>query len=609
MSPPAPVQPALGVKQTIQARHGVATYVPQGYTIKIINTYGKQVVDTWAFALHAPPEDADIDKGEKKGEVKNKEGESTASEQKIEDAVENSGKTATGNGEDANPEKAENPTSEEPKEKPEEETEDISDEVNDTAQDASAGFKEENVEPQDKAEEKTEDLAPRKADGIKDNAEKTNTAATEGGEKATEKAPDSADESTQKKSRWSAYIPSLQRAKTQSKKKEKPEDSTNEEKTTTTTTTTKSWSEYLGVGGGQKEGSSSNTNSQQKGWSAYIPSGQAFSSYIPSKEALSAFAGSHHRDPTKSYAEQLYDFSKTPVGAASLSAATGSGYAGSLYAAYKAYEQTAGDSDVPAMEYMSMMHTRASTLHLSPRVGDTLVSNLRAPLLTVVEDTSPGSHDTLIAACDPQRYKELGVEKWEEHGSCSENCVLALKEINERSGLKGKRAIGSDVTVNTVPAPLNLFMNIPWTQKGDISFEEPKTKRGDYIKFRAERDVVVVMSACPQDVLAINGHKPMVAHFVVESSSSEDMKEARAKEQESESILAKARRRMSSRDRVPKAKQQGASVEAAPAEPPKPKEPPNVQSPVNHPRPGRKAPRKLEKRSSASQSPAPAAKA
>lgn len=57
-----------------------------------------------------------------------------------------------------------------------------------------------------------------------------------------------------------------------------------------------------------------------KGWSAYLPSGFGFTSYLPStKGALSAFASSHHRDPNKSYAEQLYEFSKTPVGAASLS--------------------------------------------------------------------------------------------------------------------------------------------------------------------------------------------------------------------------------------------------------------------------------------------------
>lgn len=41
--------------QTIPARHGVATFVPKGQTIKIVNTSGTQVIDTWAFALPAPP--------------------------------------------------------------------------------------------------------------------------------------------------------------------------------------------------------------------------------------------------------------------------------------------------------------------------------------------------------------------------------------------------------------------------------------------------------------------------------------------------------------------------------------------------------------------------
>jgi len=225
------------------------------------------------------------------------------------------------------------------------------------------------------------------------------------------------------------------------------------------------------------------------------------------------------------------------------SAATGSGYAGSLYAAYKAYDQADAAAAEPPMEYMSMQHSHACTLHLSPRVGDTMVSNLRASIMTLVEDTSSSIHDTLIAACDPQRYKELGVDKWEEHGSCAENLVFALKEINDKSGLKGRKAIGRDVTVNMVPAPLNLFMNIPWTQEGDISFEASKSKRGGHVKFRAERDIVVVMSACPQDVLPINGGKPMVAHFVVESGSEEDRKAAEEKDKEAQKIIEKARLR------------------------------------------------------------------
>ena len=34
---------------TIPARRGKATYLRQGQSIRIINTHGEQVVDTWAF--------------------------------------------------------------------------------------------------------------------------------------------------------------------------------------------------------------------------------------------------------------------------------------------------------------------------------------------------------------------------------------------------------------------------------------------------------------------------------------------------------------------------------------------------------------------------------
>lgn len=94
--------------------------------------------------------------------------------------------------------------------------------------------------------------------------------------------------------------------------------------------------------------------------------------------------------------------------------------------------------------------------------------------------------------------------------------MLALEELNKRAGLKGAKAVGADLTINTVPAPLNLFMNIPWDDSGNVSFEAPKCKKNDYVRLKAERDVVVVMSSCPQDILAINNHEPTDAHFLVE---------------------------------------------------------------------------------------------
>lgn len=73
--------------QTIPARHGVATYVPAGQVIKIINSSGSQVIDTWAFALPKPdPKKSDGEKqeeGEKKdGKSEQKGGEEPKAEEK-----------------------------------------------------------------------------------------------------------------------------------------------------------------------------------------------------------------------------------------------------------------------------------------------------------------------------------------------------------------------------------------------------------------------------------------------------------------------------------------------------------------------------------------------
>ena len=43
-------------------------------------------------------------------------------------------------------------------------------------------------------------------------------------------------------------------------------------------------------------------------------------------------------------------------------------------------------------------------------VGDVFVTNQRRPILTLLEDTSPGVHDTLMSACDRYRYDLLGCE-------------------------------------------------------------------------------------------------------------------------------------------------------------------------------------------------------
>lgn len=145
-------------------------------------------------------------------------------------------------------------------------------------------------------------------------------------------------------------------------------------------------------------------------------------------------------------------------------------------------------------EFTSMEHTRSCLEKLIPAVGDNLFTNRRRPILAVVEDTSPGVHDTLHAACDVDRYRLLGHQGY--HDNCVDNFRKALADL----GLE----------TSHIPSPFNMFERVVVTggqnPGGWLEIQPPLSQPGDYMLLRAELDnVVVVLSACPQDMSLTNG--------------------------------------------------------------------------------------------------------
>ena len=143
-------------------------------------------------------------------------------------------------------------------------------------------------------------------------------------------------------------------------------------------------------------------------------------------------------------------------------------------------------------EYLSAEHTRPSIGRLFPLEDQSFYTQLRRPIMTLVEDHSPGIHDMLFAACNPSRYRELGHQGW--HASCEENL------INET------RAIGMPEV--EVPQPVNLFTNFSLALDGTLSIGAPQAKAGDYVVIRANMDSYVCVSACPQDMNDTNSGNP-----------------------------------------------------------------------------------------------------
>ena len=152
-------------------------------------------------------------------------------------------------------------------------------------------------------------------------------------------------------------------------------------------------------------------------------------------------------------------------------------------------------------EFMSMEHSRVAIGRIIPGLGDTLVTNRRRPILTLVEDTSGGIHDTLFAACDRWRYEVLGHTGY--HDNCTDNLAAVLAVLG--------------LTPPETPAPLNLFMNIPVVDGNRVEVRPPVSTPGSHVTLIAELDCIAAFSACPQDMLPVNGldMQPTEAHLEI----------------------------------------------------------------------------------------------
>ncbi len=125
------------------------------------------------------------------------------------------------------------------------------------------------------------------------------------------------------------------------------------------------------------------------------------------------------------------------------------------------------------------------------------------PMLQLVQDTV-GRHDSFLLACTPKFYDDRG---YFGHVSCTDNFNRALAPygIAPRSGW---------------PA-INLFFNTSVGDCGTIFSDEPWSRAGDYVLLRAERDLLIGSSACPDDIDAANGWQPTDIHVRIYSADEE----------------------------------------------------------------------------------------
>jgi uncharacterized protein len=110
-----------------------------------------------------------------------------------------------------------------------------------------------------------------------------------------------------------------------------------------------------------------------------------------------------------------------------------------------------------------------------------------------------GRHDTLAGNCS----REINFVRYGKPGqlSCRDNFIAALRELG-----MGPRDI---------PANINFFMNVPVNGNGDVAIADGISEPWDYVDLRCEKDVIVVISNCPQELNPCSGGTPTPIRLTV----------------------------------------------------------------------------------------------
>ncbi|WP_433796668.1 urea amidolyase associated protein UAAP2 [Actinoplanes sp. CA-252034] len=132
--------------------------------------------------------------------------------------------------------------------------------------------------------------------------------------------------------------------------------------------------------------------------------------------------------------------------------------------------------------------------------GSVLLSSEGRPLMTVVAD-EVGRHDTVGGACS----RESNTLRYGHHTKHQHACVENFLIEGARWGL-GKRDLVSNI---------NWYMNVPVDPDGSLGIVDGISAPGLRVALRAETDVLVLVSNCPQINNPCNGFDPTPVRMIV----------------------------------------------------------------------------------------------
>lgn len=153
----------------------------------------------------------------------------------------------------------------------------------------------------------------------------------------------------------------------------------------------------------------------------------------------------------------------------------------------------------PAERY-SAADTIVAQRNVFLAAGTVLVSTEGNAMMTITADTV-GRHDTIGGACSCESNTLRYGHHTKHLHACAENFVYELAQ----HGL-GKRDQVSNI---------NWYMNVPVEPDGALGIVDGISAPGKYLDLRAEMDVLVVISNCPQVNNPCNGFDPTPVRVVI----------------------------------------------------------------------------------------------
>jgi urea carboxylase-associated protein 1 len=151
-------------------------------------------------------------------------------------------------------------------------------------------------------------------------------------------------------------------------------------------------------------------------------------------------------------------------------------------------------------ERYSAPDTIAAQRNIFLTTGSRLMSGEGAVMMTITDDTC-GRHDTIGGACSQESNTLRYGHHTRHQAACVENFLASLLARD-----MGKRDMVSNI---------NWFMNVPVERDGTLGIVDGISAPGKHVDVRAEMDVLVVISNCPQINNPCNGFDPTAVRLIV----------------------------------------------------------------------------------------------